>query len=148
MDLLVANNRNQQYPKIRSCFQKSRNGIQRGFRKYWNQELEGSSDSLTSVSLPICSFFLKMCFLLFLVPMVEYGCPYNLSFKTYSSQPHRHTFSFSILIPNSWEVESDWPSPGSAMLEGSVLKYTSPVGNLLLWMEQSRGDRRDSFQSK
>lgn len=60
-----------------------------------------------------------------------------------------HTDSnFLILVPNSWKVESDWPSPGPAMLEGSLLKYILPVGNLFLWMQQSREDRIDSSQSK
>lgn len=60
-----------------------------------------------------------------------------------------HTdINFLILIPNSWKVESDWPSPGPAMLKGSLSKYMLPVGNLILWMKQSRKDRIDSSQSK
>lgn len=34
------------------------------------------------------------------------------------------------------------------MLEGRVLKYIPPFGSLLLWMEPSREDRRDSSQGK
>lgn len=147
LDLLVANNGNQQYPKIRSCFQKSRNGIQRGFigrtgTKNWEAHRTFLAPSGPQSAHLFILFSSKIFFLLFLVHMIEYGCPHILSLKTNSSQPHRHQFSFLILIPNSWEVESDWPSPGSAMLEGRVSKYTSSVRNLLLWMEQSRGDRR------
>lgn len=137
LDLLVASNRNHQYLKRQILLSelKDRNtlGLQEG--------LEPRTRRPTSFTLSV------HCFLLFLVHMVEYAPPYPALLLKLTVLSHTDT-NFLILIPISWEVESDWPSPGPAMFEDRVLKYISPVGNLFLWIEKSCGDRRDSSQSK